>query len=142
MIDNKSIKKLIIITFILDLFLFGTIYYNKNKLFDCIWISSVIVCHILFYYSLINYNIYILNILHYLIFILPSLSLFTNNIFINIISFLVIILIQFLWIYEKKCILNENDKQFGFGNELHYYVILLSSLLALNIGYNLNYFIL
>ena len=59
MIDNKSIKKLIIITFILDLFLFGTIYYNKNKLFDCIWISSVIVCHILFYYSLINYNVYI-----------------------------------------------------------------------------------
>ena len=136
MIDDKSIKKSIIFTFTIDLLLLGTIYY-KNTIFDYIWILSVILCHILFYYSLINYNEYILNILHYFIFILPSLAIFTNNIFINIISFLLMVLIQFLWIYEKKCILNENDKQFGYGNELNYYVILLSSLLAFNIGYNL-----
>jgi len=136
MIDDKSIQKLIIFTFTIDLLLLGTIYY-KNAIFDYVWIFSVILCHILFYYSLINYNEYILNILHYFIFILPSLAIFTNNIFINIISFLLMILIQFLWIYEKKCILNENDKQFGYGNELNYYVILLSSLLAFNIGYNL-----
>jgi len=136
MIDDKSIQKLIIFTFTIDLLLLGTIYY-KNAIFDYVWIFSVILCHILFYYILINYNEYILNILHYFIFILPSLAIFTNNIFINIISFLLMILIQFLWIYEKKCILNENDKQFGYGNELNYYVILLSSLLAFNIGYNL-----
>ena len=136
MIDDKSIQKLIIFTFTIDLLLLGTIYY-KNAIFDYVWIFSVILCHILFYYSLINYNEYILNILHYFIFILPSLAIFTNNIFINIISFLLMMLIQFLWIYEKKCILNENDKQFGYGNELNYYVILLSSLLAFNIGYNL-----
>lgn len=136
MIDDKSIQKLIIFTFTIDLLLLGTIYY-KNAIFDYVWIFSVILCHILFYYSLINYNEYILNILHYFIFILPSLAIFTNNIFINIISFLLMVLIQFLWIYEKKCILNENDKQFGYGNELNYYVILLSSLLAFNIGFNL-----
>ena len=136
MIDDKSIQKLIIFTFTIDLLLLGTIYY-KNAIFDYVWIFSVILCHILFYYSLINYNEYILNILHYFIFILPSLAIFTNNIFINIISFLLMMLIQFLWIYEKKCILNENDKQFGYGNELNYYVILLSSLLTFNIGYNL-----
>ena len=136
MIDDKSIQKLIIFTFTIDLLLLGTIYY-KNAIFDYVWIFSVILCHILFYYSLINYNEYILNILHYFILILPSLAIFTNNIFINIISFLLMMLIQFLWIYEKKCILNENDKQFGYGNELNYYVILLSSLLAFNIGYNL-----
>lgn len=136
MIDDKSIQKSIIFTFTIDLLLLGTIYY-KNTIFDYIWILSVILCHILFYYSLINYNEYILNILHYFIFILPSLAIFTNNIFINIISFLLMVLIQFLWIYEKKCILNENDKQFGYGNELNYYVILLSSLLAFNIGFNL-----
>ena len=132
----NQLQKLIIFTFTIDLLLLGTIYY-KNAIFDYVWIFSVILCHILFYYSLINYNEYILNILHYFIFILPSLAIFTNNIFINIISFLLMILIQFLWIYEKKCILNENDKQFGYGNELNYYVILLSSLLAFNIGYNL-----
>lgn len=138
MIDDKSIKKLKIFTFIIDLLLLKTIYYKKS-IYDCIWIFSVILCHILFYYNLINYNEYILNILHYFIFILPSLAIFTNNIIINIISFLLMMLIQFLWLYEKKCILvdNNNNKQFGYGNELNYYVILLSSLLALNIGYNL-----
>lgn len=133
--DDLSKQKLIIITFLLDIFLIGNIYFNKNTILDSAWTFSVIISHVLFYYNLIYVNRYILDILHYFIFILPTLALFTQNIYIKIISCFLLILIQILWIIEKRCILNEENHKFGYGDELNYYVIILTSMLSLNIGY-------
>lgn len=133
--DNLSKKKLFLITFVLDIFLIGNIYFNEHTILDTIWTITVIICHILFYYNLIYENRYILDILHYFVFILPSLSLFTPNIYIKIISCFLLILIQILWIIEKRCILNEKNYKFGYGDELNYYLIILTSLLSFNIGY-------
>lgn len=133
--DNLSKKKLLLITFLLDIFLILNIYFNKHTILDILWTITVIICHILFYYNLIYENRYILDILHYFVFILPSLSLFTPNIYIKIISCFLLILIQILWIVEKRCILNEENYKFGYGNELNYYLIIFTSLLAFNIGY-------
>ena len=72
--DNLSKKKLFLITFVLDIFLIGNIYFNEHTILDTIWTITVIICHILFYYNLIYENRYILDILHYFVFILPSLS--------------------------------------------------------------------
>jgi hypothetical protein len=88
----------------------------------------------LFYIALYNENRYILNVLHYFIFILPSFAIFINNICIRIISLLLLILIQILWIKEKRCILNEDDYKFGYGNELNYYLVVYTPILALSIG--------
>ena len=133
--DNLSKKKLLLITFLLDIFLILNIYFNKHTILDILWTITVIICHILFYYNLIYENRYILDILHYFVFILPSLSLFTPNIYIKIISCFLLILIQILWIVEKRCILNEDNYKFGYGNELNYYLIIFTPLLAFNIGY-------
>jgi len=133
--DDLSKKKLIIITFLLDIFLIANMYFNEHKILDNLWTLSVFTCHILFYYNLTFENRYILDILHYFIFILPTLALFTPNIYIKIISCFLLILIQILWIIEKRCILNEKVYQFGYGNELNNFVIILTSLLSFNIGY-------
>ena len=133
--DDLSKKKLITITFLLDLFLIGNIYFNNHTNLDIIWTFSVIVCHGLFYYNLIYENRYILDILHYFIFILPTFALFTPNVYIKIISCLLLILIQILWIIEKRCILNEENHKFGYGDELNFYVIILTSMLSFNIGH-------
>ena len=111
---------------------------DKNNLifFDKLWILLVILTHIIFYYSLFYNKRNILDILHYLVFILPILALFTNNIYIKLVSLFLVVVIQFLWVKENRCILNEKDnKQFGYGNELNYGVILLTVILSFNIGY-------
>ena len=131
--DNISKNKLFLITFLLDLFLLYIIFFNKLNYFDFFWILSVIVCHLLFYYNLVKENRYVLDILHYFVFILPSLTLFTKNGLIKGVSIFLLILIQILWIIEKKCILNEENTNFGYGNELNYYLIILTPLLAYTI---------
>jgi len=132
--DNNSKTKLFIITILLDLFLLFIIIKHTVSITGLLWIASVFICHLLFYVALYNENRYILNVLHYFIFILPSFAIFINNIYIRIISLLLLILIQILWIKEKRCILNENDYKFGYGDELNHYLVVYTPLLALSIG--------
>tara|TARA_B100000925_G_scaffold126521_1_gene94511 strand:+ start:9751 stop:10200 length:450 start_codon:yes stop_codon:yes gene_type:complete len=133
--DNISKIKLFIITILLDLFLLFTVIKYSVSNIDLLWISIVFLCHIAFYVALHNENRFVLDILHYFVFILPSTALFIQNIYIKTISLLLFILIQILWIKEDKCILNEDDYNFGYGNELNYYLIIYTPILALSIGY-------
>jgi hypothetical protein len=134
--DSNDKKKLFMVTIILDLLLLTIFFLNKLFLFDKIWVITVILSHILFYYSLHTQNKPFLEILHYLVFILPFLVLFANNIYLKVISLFLVILIQFLWIYEERCILNEKGETFGYGKEISYAIIILTVLLSLNIGYS------
>ena len=135
--EEHDRNKLLAITGILDIFLILIIFLYKLNMFDTFWVSIVLLSHVFFYYNIINYNRKILEILHYLIFILPTLSLLSDNIFIKTISLCLIVLIQILWIKENRCILNESDSKFGYADELNYYVIFLTCLLSLNIGYKI-----
>tara|TARA_B100001250_G_scaffold297651_1_gene259121 strand:+ start:224 stop:667 length:444 start_codon:yes stop_codon:yes gene_type:complete len=131
--------KLYIITIILDFFLLNILLINKSSFFDKIWITSVIISHILFYYSL-TYDIkIIIDILHIFVFILPTLSFFCSNIFLKIISIFLFTIIQLLWVYEKRCILNEENEDWGYGDYLNSHVIIFSVILSINIGYNLQF---
>ena len=133
--DDIFKNKLYIITALLDFGLLFILFLNNLSGFDNLWILLVLISHGLFYYGLQYNQRKLLDILHYFIFILPSLSIFTNNIFLKILSLLLLLLIQILWIKENRCILNDEDYDFGYGNELNYYVLIFTSILSLNIGY-------
>ena len=126
---------LYVITALLDISLVGILLFTDGySFFDLLWISLVLFSHALFYFAL-HFNLrWLLDSIHFLVFIFPSLSVFSSNIFIKGLSLLLFIIIQMLWIREKRCILNEEDYRFGYGDELNYFVLLFSIYLAFSIG--------
>ena len=138
--DNASKKKLYVITFLIDSFLIYILFFKYIPLFDIIWIFSVLSTHSLFYYGLMYDDRELIDGVHPFVFILPLSSLFAKHILLKIISLMLVITIQFLWIKEKRCIMNElNQNTFGYGDLLHYSMISLTAMLSLNIGYSYRY---
>tara|TARA_B110000438_G_scaffold303721_1_gene366756 strand:- start:738 stop:1148 length:411 start_codon:yes stop_codon:yes gene_type:complete len=130
--DDKN--KLYILTALLDS---GLIYIlaKKNLHFiDKSWIYAVLSTHGLFYYSLRLNKRKLLDILHYLVFVLPVFSLFTKTIYPKILSLFLVIIIQYLWVIENRCILNENGQSLGFGSITSIATITLNTLLSFQIG--------
>ena len=113
--------KLYTITFIIDIFLIYSLLKINIVSFDFIFIIITLCLHILFYYSLHTYDKEIIDILHYFVFLLPFFSLFTNLIYIKIACLFLITIIQCLWIYEDRCIMNEPEDDFGFGDLTSYF---------------------
>jgi len=136
--NNIDKNKLYIITGILDCFLLFILITTNSSLFDKLWIFSVLIIHALFFFFLTYFNKPILDFIHKFIFILPVISIFANNIFIKILSLFLLGVIQILWIYEKRCILNEEKEEWGYGDYINYFVIIFTIILSMNIGYNLN----
>tara|TARA_B100000035_G_scaffold178043_1_gene151814 strand:- start:12100 stop:12543 length:444 start_codon:yes stop_codon:yes gene_type:complete len=137
---NYSDKvKLFILTGVIDLFLFLTLYFTKLNFIDKLWIFSVLVSHSLFFYFLSFYNKYVIDLIHKFIFILPVVSIFCSSLFIKFISLFLLIVIQILWVFENRCILNEEDYEWGYGDYLNSFVIVFSVILSINIGYNLQF---
>jgi hypothetical protein len=137
--EDGDKKKLYIITAFLDFSLLLTLFFYKFSNFDKIWLLSVFISHGLFYYALTYYNKFILDLLHVLVFILPTISIFANNVLIKIISLLLLLIIQILWVTEKKCILNDPTENWGYGDELNKFVLFTSFILSFNIIYNIIY---
>ncbi len=135
--DKLSKIKLYIITIFLDVYLFYILSSYNLSQFDELWIFSVFICHILFYYSLSVQNKALIDFLHYFVFILPTLSVFAKSTFLKIISCILLLLIQILWIKEKRCIMNEINQDFGYGDIISYYTLLLTTLLSFIIGYEI-----
>ena len=123
------------ITIIIDIFLIYSLFKINVVSFDFVFIFILLCLHILFYYSLHTYDKPVIDFLHYFVFIMPFFSIFTNIIYIKIISLFLLITIQFLWIHENRCILNEPTDDFGFGTLVNYYTLTLSIILSLLIGY-------
>ena len=136
--NNIDKTKLYILTGILDCFLLFILITTISSLVDKLWIFSVLIIHALFFFFLTYVNKPVLDFIHKFIFILPVLSIFANNIFIKILSLFLLAVIQILWIYENRCILNEENNAWGYGNHLNYFVIIFTIILSMNIGYNLN----
>ena len=131
--DNNK-KKLYLLTFFLDT---GLIYLCTKKIlpkFDIIWCYFTLLIHATFYYALHKNNRPLLHKLHYLVFFIPFFSLFTKTIYPKILSLFLIMIIQFLWVIENKCILNEEGETMGFGGVTNISIIVLNTLLSFQIG--------
>ena len=127
--------KLYGITAIIDAFLIYSLFNINIVSFDFFYIITILCLHILFYYSLYNYDKDVIDILHYFVFIMPFFSLFSTIIYIKIACLFLLTIIQCLWINENRCILNEPEDDFGFGDLTSYFALLLTIALSLNIGY-------
>tara|TARA_B100000795_G_scaffold117593_1_gene87478 strand:+ start:1428 stop:1871 length:444 start_codon:yes stop_codon:yes gene_type:complete len=133
--DDKY--KLYGITIILDIILLLILYFNDLQLFDKSWVYLILVVHFIFYIALWKNNRGVLDILHVIIFIFPVLSIFAKNIFIKLVSIFLLIVIQILWVCENRCILNEGEQTFGYGNKSTIFCIIFTPVLALNMGYSM-----
>jgi hypothetical protein len=131
--------KLFFITLIIDIQYLVALYYSYLSVYDKLWISSLLILHILFYYGLFTVNRNLLDFLHYFVFIMPILALLIDNLYFKIITLFLITLIQFLWLSEERCILNEKNYIFGYGKEVSLLIILLTILLSANIGYTFSF---
>jgi len=132
--ENKDKNKLYILTAILDFSLIYILTKKNLPFIDKSWIYAVLSTHGLFYYSLHLNKRKLLDILHYLVFGLPILSLFTKTIYPKIISLFLLLTIQYLWIIENKCILNENGQSLGFGSLTSITTVTLNTLLSFQVG--------
>ena len=127
--------KLYGITSIIDILLIYSLFNINIVSFDFLFIISSLCLHILFYYSIYNYDKEVIDILHYFVFFMPFLSLFSTIIYIKIACLFLLTIIQCLWIYENRCIMNEREDEFGFGMLPSFYTLFLTIALSLNIGY-------
>ena len=133
--EEKYKNKVYILSFILDIFLIFCLFSKKNVFLEKIWIYSMLFCHNFLIYAVSKNNEQIIDFLHYLIPVFCFLSLFLKSIFIKGTSLFIIIMIQFLWIYENKCILNNNnDEKRVIGKIIDYVIILFTVILSMNIG--------
>lgn len=123
---------LYITTIIIDCFLLYILFYTDNNFYDKLFIYITVFCHILFFYALSIENIYLLDILHIFVFILPLWCVFINNKYIKIVVSGLLILIQTLWKIKGKCILHNfptNFKDFGCSTSLQIYTGILTVIL-------------
>tara|TARA_B100000424_G_C22908858_1_gene483494 strand:+ start:107 stop:562 length:456 start_codon:yes stop_codon:yes gene_type:complete len=133
---NKNDKNLLyIITILLDISLLGIMYFTKTTNYENIWIIATLLCHIVFYFALNKKYVKLLDFLHIFVFVLPSLSIFMKNIYIKLLSLILLILIQILWIIKERCIMMMDDmNNFGYGKEINVYVICICIILSFQIG--------
>ena len=133
---DKDQRKLFVITLIMDFSFIYILCVYKLSTFDYSFCYWVLITHLLFLYGLWKDNQPLLEYLHYLLFLILSISIFTQHKSILLISLFLLSIIQILWITEERCILIKNGQvnEFGYGKELNIYVLLLTIGISLRIG--------
>ena len=124
MIKTNDKKTLYVILSVLDILLL-TIFYRQYKQlskFDKVYILCILVSHIILFLSLWNQWCTIIDILHYFLFLSIVLAIFIRNGYLQLLVLSLVVLIQVLWVYKGRCIMNtmenENENFWGFSNEL------------------------
>ena len=112
-------------------------YLNYNLTFiDKTFIIVLLISHILFILSLVFYNKKLIDLLHVVVFMSLTFSIFINNKNLLMISMGLLFFIQYAWIFWGKCILLENnEKSWGFGKELQLFTLILSFAISFKLGY-------
>lgn len=136
--DTIDLIKIYIITFVLSMLLLCIVCLNQLSLMDQVWSYSALCTQLFFSVALQTKKKFVLDVIHYLIFVYPLMAIFTNNIGIKSASLLLLIIIQVLWVREKKCILNDGD-EFGYGDVLNICLVVYTPMLAFEIGSDMNY---
>lgn len=75
--------------------------------FDKAFSNIILFTHIIFLFSLNFYNKKMLDFLHVVIFFALGVSIFLSNIYLILTCYILLIIIQILWVIENRCILNE-----------------------------------
>ena len=132
--EQKDKNKLYLMTFLLDSGILYVLIKKKLHFFDKSWLLTTLLTHGTFFYALKNNKRKILDFLHHLVFLLPLTSLFSKTIYPKILSLFLLIAIQFLWVIENRCILNEKDQTLGYGDITSIATITLNTLLSFQIG--------
>mgnify|MGYP001345759357 FL=1 len=135
MISFEDKKKLYILTTFLDILIINILIFTKMNTFDKAFSYIILFTHTIFFFSLNFYNKKILDFLHVVIFSALGVSIFLSNIYLILTCYILLIIIQILWVIENRCILNEKDDKFGFGEELNTFCIILTSILTVKIFY-------
>lgn len=134
-IKNEYKTILTIITILMDIFFIYTLCNQNLNTYDKVFTISILFIHSIFLYCLWNYNKKLLDILHVSVFIYLLCSIFLKNKVIIGISLCLILFIQLMWIIIDKCILNEENETWGYGNELAIGSFLLTIALIYKIIY-------
>ena len=132
--EQKDKNKLYLMTFLLDSGILYVLIKKKLHFFDKSWLLTTLLTHGTFFYALKNNKRKILDFLHHLVFLLPLTSLFSKTIYPKILSLFLLIAIQFLWVIENRCILNEENQSLGYGDITSIATITLNTLLSFQIG--------
>ncbi len=127
--------KITLITLFLDILFLIILCIRKLKILDYIFIYNVYIVHILFLISLFYDEQIIIEMSHYLIFILVFISVFIiHDVYLLSICLLLITIIQILWIVEGRCILNKKDEEFGYGKTISICTLLFTIVMSFIIG--------
>jgi hypothetical protein len=112
-------------------------YLNYNLTFiEKTFIMVLLISHILFILSLVFYNKKLIDLLHVVVFMSLTFSIFINNKNLLMISMGLLLFMQYAWIFWGKCILLENnEKSWGFGKELQLFTLILSFAISFKLGY-------
>ena len=95
------------LTVCLDVVLLGILFYTFTRCMDKALIIATLVIHLIFLRALRANNRSVLDVLHVFVFVIPLFSLFVSNVLIKCISVLFLIVIQYLWLTQKRCILKK-----------------------------------
>ena len=110
--------KLTFITVILDILFVYILKLTRTSLRDEIFIGTTLIFHTAFYYALWNYQKELLKVLHVMIYLLIAVSLYVDSVWIQKICLGLSLLIKYLWETEGRCILKDDDEEFGFGEQI------------------------
>ena len=124
MLQQKRL--LYLMTGFMDIFLLWVLYrfYHSLKGFDKGFVITILLTHVLFYWSIYTDYDSGIDISHILLLLCVGVSPLLVNKWLLGYSFLFVITLQVLWFLFDKCILiTDNGNQFGFGN--------ISSILAI-----------
>ena len=127
--------KITSITLFLDILFFIILYTRKLKILDYLFIYNAYIVHILFLTSLFYDDEIMIDISHYLLFILLFISVFIiHDVYILGVCLFLITTIQILWVIEGRCILNKNDQEFGYGKTIGICSLLFTIVMSFVIG--------
>lgn len=131
---------LYVTTIVLDIVLLYILYSNVLVLFDRLFIWAMLIVHVLFYYALFSEWRILLNILHYVLFVSLCIGIFLQDCYLLCLCLGLVFLIQILWIFEDRCILNETPGEFGYDEWLSSGTLLWTMIYAWKLGYTYGLF--
>ena len=143
MLSSSDSTKAAIATLCIDVGLLSVFLTSSRTLFwfDNAFVVVILCSHVLFYYALFSQDNFLIQWLHYCIFISLAVSIFLENTKLLIICLVLLLTIQILWIVEDRCILNDENEdttKFGYSKELSIGVLLYTIILAIKIGFKSN----
>lgn len=135
--EQKDKYKLYLLTAVLDIGFIYVLIKKNIPYIDKYWLYTSLFSHAIFFYALKYHNRKILDYLHYMVFILIATSLMTKTIYVKNLCLFLLIIMQFLWIIEGRCILNEKDHSLDYNGISGYFAIILTVALSFQIGKSL-----